>query len=108
MLGLALARGDLVELRRLVDALDPEELEPWAFDSRAALFDALIALGDRERIESDAPAAVQPATYLAPFALRALGFARDDATLLADAAARFEAMGLEWHAGETRKLLSPV
>jgi class 3 adenylate cyclase len=107
-LRLALVREDLVELRRLVDALEPEELEPWAFDSRAALFDALIALGDRERIESDAPLAVRPGTYLEPFALRALGFARDDGALLADAAARFEAMGLEWHAGETRKLLSPV
>jgi class 3 adenylate cyclase/tetratricopeptide (TPR) repeat protein len=107
-LRLTLVREDLVEVRRLIDALDPEQLEPWAFESRAALFDALIALGDRERIESDAPAAVQPGTYLAPFALRALGFARGDAAVLADAAARFEAMGLEWHAGETRKLLSPV
>ena len=107
-LRLALVREDLVELRRVVDALDPKELEPWAYESRAALFDALIALGDRERIESDAPLWVRPGTYVEPFALRALGFAREDAALLADAAARFEAMGLEWHAGETRKLLSPV
>jgi len=106
-LRLALVREDLVELRRLVDALDPEVLEPWNYESRAALFDSLIALGDRERIESEAPPAVRPGTYLEPFALRALGFARDDAALLADAAARFEAMGLEWHADETRKLLSP-
>jgi hypothetical protein len=51
---------------------------------------------------------MRPGTYLEPFALRALGFARGDAALLTDAAARFEAMGLEWHVGETRKLLSPV
>ena len=42
---------------------------------------------------------------MAPFALRALGVARADSKLLNEATARFEAMGLEWDAGETRKLV---
>jgi hypothetical protein len=35
----------------------------------------------------------------------ALGVARADSQLLNEATARFEAMGLEWDAGETRKLV---
>jgi len=105
-LRLALARNDRGELGRLVDALDPEELEPWAYDSRSALFDALVTLGDRARIESEAPEWLQPGTYVEPFALRALGAAREDEALLGQAASRFEAMGLDWHAAEIRRFLS--
>jgi hypothetical protein len=65
--------------------------------------DALVALGDYERIESDAPPRAKPGTYLEPFALRALGRARDDAELIDRAVARFEALGLDWHAAQTRK-----
>jgi hypothetical protein len=104
-LRLAVARNDLGGLQRLVDSLDPEELEPYAYDSRSALFDALVALGDRERIEADAPEWLRPGTYVEPFALRALGFARADDGLLEQAVERFEAMGLDWHTAETRKLL---
>ena len=102
---LALARNDLGALEGLIAALDPEELEPWAFESRAALFDALIVLDDRERIEADGPEWLRPG-YAEPFALRALGYAREDPELLEQAAARFEAMGCDWHAAETRKLLA--
>jgi len=107
-LGLAVVRNDLAELRRLVAAMDPEELEAWAFGPRAARCDALVALGAREQIEAEAPHWLQPGTYVEPFALRALGVARDDEALLSEAVARFEALGLDWHAGETRKLLSRV
>ena len=103
---LALARHDLAELRRLVDSPSLGTQRPFVFDGAAALLDALVALGDRERIESDAPQWVQEGTYLEPFALRALGVARDDSLLLNKAAARFETMGLEWDAGETRNLVS--
>jgi len=44
--------------------------------------------------------------YPEPFALRALGVARRDEQLLRQAAARFAAMDLAWHAAETQKLLS--
>ena len=80
-------------------------LEPWAYDSRAALFDALVALGDRERIEAEAPQWLQPGTYVEPFARRALGAVREEGSLLNEAAARFEEIGLAWHAHETRNLL---
>ena len=103
---LALARNDLTRLRQLVEALDADELEPWAFASRSALFDALVALGDRDRIEAEAPEWLRPG-YVEPFALRALGAAREDAVLLERAAERFEAMDCDWHAGETRKLFTP-
>ena len=104
-LALALVRNDRAELRRLVDAMAPEELEPWS-SARAPLFDALVALDDRERIESEAPEYIRPRTYVEPFALRALGTAREDQTLIKQAAARFDAMGLAWHSKQTQKLLT--
>jgi class 3 adenylate cyclase len=99
---LALARNDLAELERLV-ALEP--VEPF-FIWEATFLDALVALGDRGRIEAEAPKWLRPGIYAEPFALRAIGVARGDAQLLEQAAARFVEMGLEWHACETRKLRS--
>jgi class 3 adenylate cyclase len=104
-LRLAAARNDHPELERLL-ALHAPRLSPDVFDCVAAVLDALVALGDRERIESEAPRWTRPGTYLEPFALRALGFARDDEALLEQATARFEAMELDWHAVETRRLIS--
>jgi class 3 adenylate cyclase/tetratricopeptide (TPR) repeat protein len=97
---LALARNELTQLERLV-ALEPMEIEP-----PAAFFDALVALGDSRRIEAEAPKRLKPGTYAEPFALRALGVARGDRKLLHEAATRFQAMGLDWHADQTRKLFS--
>ena len=107
-LRLALACDDLAGLRQLVDSLKPEAFLPYQFDRSAALLDSLVALGDRARIESDAPASLRPGTYLEPFALRALGFAREDRSLLEQAAARFEEMEADWFADETRDLLASV
>ena len=61
--------------------------------------------GGPGEIEQVAPAILRPETYLEPFALRALGFARADDGLIEQAVERFEEMGLGWHAAETRKLL---
>ena len=105
-LRLAIARNDLAELRRLVDTIGSEDLEPWVYEMPAALVDGLVALGDRGSIEAEAPKWLRPNTYVEPFALRALGFARADASMLADAAVRFEAMELDWFAGQTLKLLA--
>ena len=105
-LRLAIARNDLAELRRLVDTIGSEDLEPWAYEMPAALVDGLVALGDRGSIEAEAPKWLRPNTYVEPFAQRALGFARVDASMLADAAVRFEAMELDWFAGQTLKLLA--
>jgi hypothetical protein len=48
---------------------------------------------------------VQRGSYLEPFALRALGAAREDPALLEEAVVRFERLGLAWYAAETRRLL---
>jgi class 3 adenylate cyclase len=100
---IAIGRGDLPEVERLLGELSPPDL----YDIRAfiARLNALIALGRRAQIEKDAPAAMKPGTYLEPFALRALGFARNDEGLIAQAVEAFEAMGMAWYAAETQKLL---
>jgi hypothetical protein len=103
---LAIGRGDHDEVRRIIDSMEAEQFEGWVYYGLAAFLDALVALGDRKRIEAEAPQRVRSDSYVEPFALRALGFAREDESLLDDAAARFEAMGLDWHAGETSKLFS--
>jgi hypothetical protein len=71
----------------------------------AARLDALAELGDRAGIESEAPTFLVEGTYLEPFALRALGVAREAPDLLTRALERFLAMGMDWHAEETRRVL---
>jgi class 3 adenylate cyclase/tetratricopeptide (TPR) repeat protein len=100
---LAIARGDLTELRDLVDGADSEWLEPYAFVPTAALLDARIVLGEHDWIEEQAPGLVRPGTYVEPFALRALGVARSDEALLDEAIRRFQQIGLDWDAGETHR-----
>jgi hypothetical protein len=97
---MAIARGDRGEVERrfsewkLEIGNDVEDL--------VARLDALVALDRRPEIEAEAPALVRPNTYLEPFALRALGYARDDDRLVERAIDRFEAMHMDWHAAETR------
>jgi len=106
-LRLGLARRDLEALRLVLGSLDEEqELAVYSYDTWPAVVDALVALGDAAAIEDRAPAALRAGPYVEPFALRALGVARRDDALLQDAMGKFEAMGLEWHADETRKLLA--
>jgi hypothetical protein len=113
-LRLALARDDLSALEHLVDAVD---FRPRAGirvaagvdrvrldDGAAAFLDALVALGARDRIESEALQWLNLRTYVQPFALRALGVARADDRLLDEATTRFRAMGLDWRADETLNL----
>jgi hypothetical protein len=82
----------------------PREFD-WDWEPVSTFLDALVALGDRERIEAEAPNWLQQGTFAEPFALRALGVARDDRALLEQALERFEAMELTWHAEQTRHLL---
>jgi hypothetical protein len=96
---LALARHEYGELTQLTTP------ESTLIEPPSAFLDALVALGDRERIETEAPKWLQTGIFAEPFALRALGIARDDRALLQQALARFEAMGLSWHAEQTRHLL---
>ncbi|MEK6191381.1 MAG: adenylate/guanylate cyclase domain-containing protein [Chloroflexota bacterium] len=103
---IAIARGELAEVERKLSEWNPGGLGD--IDGLVTRLNALVALERRVEIENEAPAFLKPKSYLEPFALRALGFARKDDGLIAQAIQRFEAMGLDWHAAETKKLLSPV
>jgi class 3 adenylate cyclase/tetratricopeptide (TPR) repeat protein len=100
---IAVARGDLDELERRLDRWRPEGF--LEFDGLVAWLNALVALGRRDEIVEEAPAFLKPGTYLEPFVLRALGYARGDAGLGRQAVRRFDEMGLRWHAAETRRLV---
>jgi hypothetical protein len=105
--GLALARGDLGAVAELLPAepLPRGGRPPWDAYLLPVRLDALTALRDHERLEKEAPPLLLPGTYFEPFALRALGAVREEAELLEQAAVRFEAMELRWHAEQTRALL---
>jgi class 3 adenylate cyclase len=97
---LALARHQTSQLAELTShGMD------WDFEPASTFLDALAALGDRERIEIETPKWLQAGTFAEPFALRALGIARSDQSLLREALKRFEAMELSWHVEQTRRLL---
>jgi hypothetical protein len=100
---IAIARGELPEVERKLSEWSPEGF--LDVEGLVAQLNAFVALERRAEIEEKAPAILKPKTYLEPFALRALGFAREDDGLIEQAISRFEAMGLDWHAAETRKLL---
>ena len=103
LLRLALLRADQEETRRILEVL-PAMGGPWGVDGAAARLDALLALRERERLEEEAAPFLDEESYTGPFALRAIGISRGDASLVDQAAARFEAVGLEWRAAETRAL----
>jgi len=100
---IALARGELGDVERKLSEWQPRGFRDVI--GLVARLNALVALGRRAEIEQDAPMLVKPETYLEPFALRALGLAREDDGLIERAISRFESMGLDWHAGETKRLV---
>src|SRR5207237_4851864 len=107
---LALHRGDLDAVERLLGELErpgKSLLRSRKLAPVAARLDALAALGRRDTLERDAPSLLRPATYLEPYALRALALVREDAALLERAADSFDAMSLTWHAARTRRALAP-
>ncbi len=97
---LALARHDLGKVADLA-----RHDFDWEWEPPSTFLDALAALGDRERVEAEAPKWLQDGTFTKPFALRALGIVREDRTLLKQALEQFEAMGLAWHAKQTTNRL---
>jgi class 3 adenylate cyclase len=105
---LALLRGEMDE----VDRLEPINLgriqHEYALAAAAARLDALAALRKRSAVEREAPSLSRLGIYLEPFALRALGAVREDDVLIEQAVERFAAMGLQWHAEQSRNLLAPT
>ncbi len=102
---LAIHRSDLTAIESLLGEPAVRTTNWFYLASVAARFDGLAALGERKQVEREAARALDPGTYLEPFALRALGLVRQDEALVGQAAERFEAFGLEWHAAGTRALL---
>jgi class 3 adenylate cyclase/tetratricopeptide (TPR) repeat protein len=102
---LALIRGDLARAEELLHR-DIEGEDWFGLIAATIRLDALAALRDREQLEVDAAPFVGRNPYLEPFALRALGVVREDESLIEQALARFQSLGLDWHADETRKLLA--
>ncbi len=100
---IAVARGDLAEVERRLGEWSPEGF--LDDDGLIARLNGLVVLQRRAEIEEEAPAMLKPKTYLEPFALRALGYARGDAELIQQAIERFESVGLEWHSAKTRGLM---
>jgi hypothetical protein len=101
---LAEARGDVATLEQRLGDFQPTDLDE--VEAFTTWLDALVALDRKAEIEEGAPALAIPGSYLEPFALRALGYARSDDALIERAATRFAEMGLEWHADRTRQLRS--
>jgi hypothetical protein len=100
---LAVARGDLETLERILEGWRPEGF--WDHDGVVSWINALVALERRDTIETEVPPFLKSGTYLEPFVLRALGFARGDEDLVRQAIGRFEEIGMAWHAEDTRRLL---
>jgi class 3 adenylate cyclase/tetratricopeptide (TPR) repeat protein len=104
-LQLALRRNDLATVESLIGEPGVRRSNWFYLSSMATHLDGLAALRERARVELEASRLIQPGTYLEPFALRALGIVREDASLVERAADRFAQLGLGWHAARTRALL---
>jgi class 3 adenylate cyclase len=102
LLRLLLLRGDFESAQRIL-AEDPE-IDFFDVDYPAVRLDALAAIGDREGVEAEAPRALELGGYVEPFAMRALGRVRHERELLDRAATRFDEIGLDWRAEETRAM----
>jgi class 3 adenylate cyclase len=105
---LALLRNEIDN----ADVLEPADLargQTWyALPAAAARLDALAALKERSLVEQEAPGLLRPGIYLEPFAMRALGVVREDEALIEQAVDRFDAIGLTWHAEQSRNLLAAL
>ncbi len=103
LLRLALLRRDFEAAERILTLL-PAAGDPFGLDGAAARLDALTALGHSKQVEVEAAPFLERPSYTRPFALRALGIVRRDPSLIDQAVACFEEIGLEWRAAETRAL----
>ena len=104
---LALLRDDLDAVEQMIDQDVSRRGHDWMVTSSmiTTRLDALLALGRVEAVEQEAAPLVDAGSVLRPFALRALGVARQDDALLHAALESFEGFGLDFHAGETRLVL---
>lgn len=97
--------ADRREARRIIGVMPT--VDNWGLDGPAARLDALVALADRGGVERESALFLEDESFYRPFALRALGLVRGELGLIEEARARFDAMGLEWQANQTRELIEP-
>jgi class 3 adenylate cyclase len=104
---LALLRNELDVVEEMIDQDVPRRGHDWMVTSATVWtrLDGLLAIGRHKDVEREAAPLASSRSVLRPFALRALGVAREDESLLLDAIERFEAFGLDWHAEQTRLLV---
>ena len=105
---LALLRDELDVVEQMIDKDVSRRGHDWMVTSAmvSTRLDGLLALGRLEDVEREAaPLAVRSRSVLRPFALRALGVARQDDALVRTALEGFESYGLGFHAEETRLVL---
>jgi hypothetical protein len=103
-LRLALARQDFATLGELLADKDWYSRQTWfLLPGAAARLDALAVVGKEATIEAESLPG--RSGYLEPFMLRALGLARNDDRLIAQADERFRALHLDWHAAQTEALM---
>ena len=103
-LRLALARQDFATLEELLADKDWYARQTWfLLPGAAARLDALAVVGGEAAIEAEGLPARDG--YLVPFRLRALGLARNDDPLVAEADEHFRALHLDWHAAQTEELI---
>lgn len=107
LIRLALLRGELDTVEEMLERDVPRRGHDWMVSSAmvTSRLDALITLGRRETVETEAGALSSSRSVLQPFAVRALGVVRQEDALLRDAIERFEELGLGRHAAETRRLV---
>jgi hypothetical protein len=99
VLRLALLRGDLEAVEQLLAAPGAGKYD---VSYAATRLDALVAVGDGEGVEREAPPVLALGGYAAPFALRALATVRGEHARREEAATAFAALGLAFFAAETR------
>ncbi|HKP09792.1 MAG TPA: hypothetical protein VJT76_03605, partial [Gaiella sp.] len=104
---LALLRDELDVVEQMIDEDVARRGHDWMVTSAmvSTRLDGLLALGRLEDVEREAAPVLAVDSVLRPFALRALGLARQDDELVRAALAGFESFGLDFHAEETRLVL---
>jgi len=104
---LALLRDELETVEHMLGEDVARRGHDWMFTSAmvSTRLDGLLALGRLDEVEREAAPLLSVEAVLRPFALRALGVARQDDVLLRAALEGFESYGLGFHAEETRLVL---
>ena len=101
-LQLALQRDDLAAVESLLGEPAVRRSNWFYLSSMAAHLDGLAALGDRARVEDEARRLVLPGAHTSSRSCSAPSASCGRTDLVERAADEFDAVGLAWHAAQTR------